>query len=330
MYKPICFLSILLRHSSSHLCAIKQKIKKESMKAQLLATTMLLALGLTVSAQGKRVPASAGRQEFIEVEKGVKLHVTDIGDGQPIVLIHGWPLSDAMYEYQYQHLAKKGFRVIGISLRGFGKSDRPYGKYDFDVFSDDIKVVLDKLNIQNAVLGGFSMGGAVVIHYVTKYNAAHVSKLALFAAAAPSWKQREDFPYGVPDADVAALINNTLTNRQDLIAGFGAEFPAKGGSIPKNVEKWLENINLEAWPYAITQSITALRDLDLRPELSKIQIPVAIFQAAKDKLIPFAFAQELNKGIKDSYIVTFENSGHALFFEEMEKFNSELEKFARK
>jgi non-heme chloroperoxidase len=282
------------------------------------------------NAQGKRVPASAGREEFIEVEKNVRLHITDLGNGQPIVLIHGWPLSDAMYEYQYQYLEQKGFRVIGISLRGFGKSDKPYGKYDFDVFSDDIKVVLDKLKIEKAVLGGFSMGGAVVIHYVTKYNAAHISKLALFAAAAPSWKQREGFPYGVSDADAAGLIKSTQTSRQDLIAGFGAAFPAKDGNISKNVEKWLENINLEASPYAITQSITALRDLDLRPVLSKITIPVAIFQGTQDKLCPPIFAEQLNKGIKNSYLVKFENSGHALFVEEMEKFNAELEKFAKK
>jgi non-heme chloroperoxidase len=280
-------------------------------------------------AQSKRENASAGRSEFIQVEKNVNLHVTDIGEGQPIVLIHGWPLSDAMYEYQYQYLEQKGFRVIGITLRGFGKSDKPYGRYDFDVFSDDIKVVLEKLKIQNAVLGGFSMGGAVVIHYITKYNSAHVGKLALFAAAAPSWKQREGFPYGVSDADAAGLIKSTQTSRQDLIAGFGAAFPAKEGNISKNVEKWLENINLEASPYAITKSITALRDLDLRPVLSKINIPVAIFQGTQDKLCPFVFAEQLNKGIRNSYLVKFENSGHALFVEEMDKFNTELEKFAR-
>jgi non-heme chloroperoxidase len=333
MYKPFCPLSILYSLSPPHLCVIKQQYKNTksaTMKKKLLATTMFMALGLATHAQGKRVPASAGRQEFIEVEQGVKLHVTDLGDGEPIVLIHGWPLSDAMYEYQYQHFAQRGFRVIGITLRGFGKSDKPYGKYDFDVFSDDIKIVLEKLNIKNAVLGGFSMGGAVVIHYVTKYNAAHISKLALFAAAAPSWKQREGYPYGVSDADAAALIKNTMTNRQDLIAGFGADFPAVGSTISKNVEKWLENINLEASPYAITQSITALLNLDLRPELSKIKIPVAIFQAAKDKLIPYEFSEELRKGINNSYVVKFENSGHALFYEEMEKFNHELEKFAKK
>lgn len=301
------------------------------MKTALLSLGLLMALANQTSlAQEKRVPASAGRQEYIEVEKGVKLHVTDIGDGKPIVLIHGWPLSDAMYEYQYQSLAQKGFRVIGITLRGFGQSDRPYGKYNFDVFSDDIKVVLEKLNIQDAVLGGFSMGGAVVIHYVTKYNAAHINKLALFAAAAPSWAQRDDFPYGVPKENVEGLIQSTLTQRQDLIESFGAQFPAKEGNISKNVVKWLENINLQAWPYAITQSITALRDLDLRPSLSKIKIPTVVFNGVHDKLCSIELAEQLQKGILNSYLVRFENSGHALFVEEAEKFNNELAAFAKK
>lgn len=301
------------------------------MKTLFAATVVFLSVLFTntVSGQGKRVPASLGRSEYVEVEKGVRLHVTDMGEGKPIVLIHGWPLSDAMYEYQYQYLAAKGFRVIGITLRGFGQSDKPYGKYDFDVFSDDIKAVLEKLQIKDATLGGFSMGGAVVIHYVTKYNAAHVSKLALFGAAAPSWIQREGFPYGLSKADADGVINATLTGRQDLIAGFGAAFQGKEGSLSPNMQKWLENINLQAWPYAVTQSITALRDLDLRPRLSRIAIPVAIFHGTHDKLCDFVFAEQLQKGIRNSYIVQFENSGHALFVEEAAKFNSELEKFAR-
>ncbi len=298
----------------------------------LISTISLLAV-LTLNqlafAQTDRKPASAGRAEYIEVEKGVKLHVTDLGDGQPIVLIHGWPLNDAMYEYQYQYLVQKGFRVIGISLRGFGKSDRPYGKYNFDVFSDDIKVVLEKLKIENAVLGGFSMGGAVVTHYITKYNGAHVSKLALFGAAAPSWKQRTDYPFGATDEAAAGLINTTVTNRQQLIEDFGKGFGATETSLSPAQSSWLASINLDASPYATTQAITALRDLDLRPVLGKIKVPVAIFHGTKDKLCDFVFAEQLHKGIKNSYIVKFENSGHALFIEEMEKFNTELEKFAR-
>lgn len=299
-----------------------------------LISSLILLCALTVNqstfAQAKRTAASAGRAEYIEVEPNVKLHVTDLGEGQPIVLIHGWPLNDAMYEYQYQYFVERGFRVIGISLRGFGKSDRPYGKYDFDVFSDDIKVVLEKLKINNAVLGGFSMGGAVVVHYMAKYNGAHVNKLALFAAAAPSWKQRDGFPYGATDEAAAGLIHTTRTNRQQLIEDFGKAFPATENAISPAMSQWLASIGSDASPYATTQAIIALRDLDLRPALAKIKVPVAIFHGTKDKLCDFVFAEQLHKGIKNSYIVKFENSGHALFIEEMEKFNTELEKFAKK
>jgi len=107
---------------------------------------------------------SAGaRAEYIEVESNVRLHVTDAGEGRPVVLIPGWPLSDEMYEYQYNDLINKDFRVIGITLRGFGKSDKPYGVYNYDVHVSDIKTVLTKLEIKDAVLVGFSMGGAIAI-----------------------------------------------------------------------------------------------------------------------------------------------------------------------
>ncbi len=294
----------------------------------IIGSLMTLSFQSSLFAQGKRIPASAGREEFIEVEKNVRLHVTDLGEGQPIVLIHGWPLSNAMYEYQYQYLVQRGFRVIGISLRGFGKSDSPYGRYDFDVFSDDIKVVLEKLKIENAVLGGFSMGGAAVIHYATKYNAAHISKLALFAAAAPSWLQRPDFPYGLTEEGAASFIELTKTDRPLVLDNFDKAFAATENGISEGMSDWLKSINMEASPYAATQSITALVALDLRAELPKIEIPVAIFHGVKDKLVEFGLAEELHKGIKDSYLVKFENSGHALFIEEMQKFNTELEMFA--
>lgn len=303
------------------------------MKNLILTTTLIIGLlstGHFAFSQTKRIPASAGRSEYIEVEPGVKLHVTDLGQGQPIVLIHGWPLSDEMYQYQYQYLVRKGFRVIGITLRGFGKSDQPYGKYNFDVFSDDIYAVLHTLKIENAVLGGFSMGGAVSIHYVNKYKSAHISKLALFAAAAPSWKQRAGYSYGISEEAAAGLIKQTMTSREELIGGLGAAFAAKGTTLPQKTAQWLESINLTASPYVVTESISALGDLDLRPVLKNITIPVAIFQGTKDQLIDYALAEQLHKGLRNSYIVKFENSGHALFVEELDKFNTELEAFAKK
>jgi non-heme chloroperoxidase len=296
----------------------------------IAAIFSLLILSNTMNAQTKRVTASLGRQEYVEVEKNVNLHVTDLGEGKPVVLIHGWPLSDAMYEYQYQDLVQKGFRVVGITLRGFGKSDKPYGKYDYDVYADDIKVVLDKLNIQDATLGGFSMGGAIAIHYVAKYNAEHISKLALFGAAAPVWTKRADYPFGFSKDDVNELIQLSTTNRPQLLENFGKIFGATETALPIGFGNWLGGINFEASPYATTQSLIALRDTDLRPSLAKIKIPTAIFHGVQDKICEFALSEQMQKGIKNSYIVRFENSGHGLFLEELEKFNAELVSFIRK
>lgn len=112
------------------------------MKTQInhiIRITMVMLLGfLSLNTHAQRKAAALGREEYIEVERNVRLHVTDLGEGKPVVLIHGWPLSDAMYEYQYSALLDQGYRVIGITLRGFGKSDKPYGKYNYDVFADDI------------------------------------------------------------------------------------------------------------------------------------------------------------------------------------------------
>ncbi len=174
------------------------------------------------------------------------------------------------------------------------------------------------------------MGGAIVIHYVAKYNAAHISKLALFGAAAPVWTKREDYPFGFTKETVNDLIQLSITNRPQLLENFGKIFGATDSALSPGLSNWLGSINLEASPYATTQSLIALRETDLRPELSKIQIPTAIFHGVKDKICEFALAEQMHKGIKNSYIVRFENSGHGLFVEELEKFNTELLKFLQK
>jgi non-heme chloroperoxidase len=306
------------------LMIIVSNLPSLSLYSQTKSTKMNTAINI------QREPASLGRPEFIEVEKNVRLHVTDLGEGIPVVLIHGWPLSDAMYEYQYQYLIKKGCRVIGITLRGFGQSDKPFGKYDYDVFADDIKTVLDKLQVNNAVLGGFSMGGATALHYVAKYNAAHISKLALFGAATPLWSNKDGFEFGTPKDQIDQLISLNNSNRAKLFDIFGGIFTATETSLPLELGKWLYNINLQASSYAMEQCLILLRDADLRGDLEKVKIPTVLLHGKKDRICQFGLAETTHKGIKNSYIVPFENSGHALFLEEMDKFNRELLSFIKK
>ncbi|GAB3891170.1 hypothetical protein GCM10028803_02710 [Larkinella knui] len=109
-------------------------------------------------------------------------------------------------------------------------------------------MVLEKLKIEKAVLGGFSMGSAVTLHFVTKYKGAHISKLAVFGATGPSWKQREGYPYGIIDQGAADLIQQTKTSRQQLVAGFGKGFAGQEGGLSHESLNWLESINLDASP----------------------------------------------------------------------------------
>lgn len=272
----------------------------------------------------------SARAEYIEVEPNVRLHITDVGEGRPIVLIHGWPLSDEMYEYQYNVFIKNNFRAIGITLRGFGKSDKPYGLYDYDVHALDIKTVLSKLEVEDAVLVGFSMGGSIAIRFVSIYSGAHVSKLILCGAAAPRWTQCEDFKFNLPQSAVDELIELNDKDRPQLLANFGKIFAATETTLNEGISSWLYGINISASSYATVQCLIALRDTDLRPDLSKISIPTLIIHGKKDKICSFDLAEQMKAGIKNSQVVAFEKSGHCMFLEEILKFNSELIKFAEK
>jgi len=268
------------------------------------------------------------RAEYIEVEPNVHLHITDAGEGRTIVLIPGWPLSDEMYEYQYNDLINHNFRVIGITLRGFGRSSKPYGSYNYDVHALDIKRVLDQLNIEDATLCGFSMGGAIAAMYVSLYGTMRVTKLVLAGAATPSWTQREDFPYNIPKTDVDDLIALNNSDRPKLLSNFAKIFSATETALNEGIGNWLTAINLSASSFATGKCLMALRDTDLRRDLVKIEIPTLIMHGKKDKICSFDLAEQTKKLIQNAQLVVFEKSGHSLFLEETKKFNSELIKFA--
>jgi pimeloyl-ACP methyl ester carboxylesterase len=278
----------------------------------------------------EKTHAGKARAEYIKVETNVSLHITDAGEGKPIVLIHGWPLSDEMYEYQYNDLVNKNFRVIGITLRGFGKSDKPFGAYNYDVHALDIKRVLDKLDIKDAMLVGFSMGGSIAVRFASAYNETQVSKLVLAGAAVPIWTRRDDFPYNLPMSDVDDLIKLNYKDRPKLLSNFAKIFSSTETSLNEGIGNWLNAIGLSASSHATAECLVALRDTDLRADLEKISIPTLILHGKNDKICSFDLAEQMKAGIKDSHLVPFEKSGHSLFLEETHKFNAELIKFALK
>ena len=233
----------------------------------------------------KKTNSVLAREEYIEVEPNIRLHVTDLGEGRPVVLIPGWPLSDEMYEYQYNDLINNNFRVIGITLRGFGKSDKPYGAYDYDVHALDNKQVLDHLDIKDATLCGFSMGGDIAVCYVSLYGSMRVSRLVLAGAAAPSWTQRDDFPYNMPKSAVDDLIALNNTDRPKLLSNFAKIFSATETSLNEGIGNWLNAINLSASSYGTGKCLVALRDTDLRNDSKKLKFRYLFCMAKKIKFV---------------------------------------------
>lgn len=264
---------------------------------------------------------------FIEVESGVNVYAEDIGIGQPVVFIHGWPLNHKAFESQIGELAANGFRFIGIDLRGYGKSDKPWSGYDYDTAASDIKAVVDHLELEDFVLAGFSMGGPIAIRYLTKYGEEGIDKLLLMGAAAPSFTQREGFALNMKPKEVDQIIAQVKADRPAFLADFANMFFEQKKS-PQFL-RWFESLGLEAGAHSTVNSAISLRDEDLRDELAGISLPTAIFHGKKDQICAYGLAEELKKGIPNSVLVPFEKSGHGMNGDEPEKFNTEMIRFLK-
>ncbi len=267
---------------------------------------------------------------FIKTGRNASIYVQDTMVGKPIVFVHGWPLNSKMFEHQFTHLSPRGYRCIGIDLLGFGMSEKPWTEYNYDIFADDIRQVLSSLNIEDAALVGFSMGGAIAMHYLAKYRAWRIKKAVFMWAAAPSFTKREGYPYGRERTEIDAFISQILTDRPKFVADFGKMLFKGEGSTSKEMLAWISSLGLEAAPYATLQCIEQLRDRDLRADMKivdQLNLPVAIFHGIHDKVCSFEFAKVMNEGISGSTLVKFTQSGHALNIEEAPRTNDELMKF---
>ncbi|MCP3032223.1 alpha/beta hydrolase [Halobacillus sp. A1] len=259
---------------------------------------------------------------YIEVDHHVELFVQDIGEGQPIVFIHGWPLNHEMFEYQMNVLPQNGYRFIGIDLRGFGKSDKPSYGYDYDTLAHDIKIIVEYLQLENFYLAGFSMGGPISIRYATKYANDQLAKLILIGAAAPSFTQRDGYAYGLHKEEVDGLIYGITQDRPAALADFGTNFYNTRVSEP--LKEWFLGLGLQASAHGTIACAASLRDEDLRGELDQIKVPTVIMHGKLDEICEYNFALELEKRIPSSTLISFEDSGHGLIYDERDKFNEEL------
>ena len=243
-----------------------------------------------------------------------EIYYQDIGEGQPVVLIHGWPLSHRMWEAQISALTDAGYRCIAYDRRGFGESGKPAGGYDYDTFASDLNDLMTHLDLRDAVLAGFSMGGGEVARYLGRYGSDRVAKAMLLGAVPPYLLKTAGNPAGVDKGVFDGMLDAVKKDRVAFLEQFFLNFynyePSQKGISADLIpfSKWV------AWgasPLGTQQCIVAFGTTDFRDDLKKITLPTIVIHGDSDRIVPFEVSgKRSHEMIKGSRLEVLKGAPH--------------------
>lgn len=269
--------------------------------------------------------------KYVKVAPGVNLFVKDCGEGVPVVLIHGWPLSSDMWEYQVDALVKSGHRVIAYDRRGFGKSSKPWNGYDYDTMADDLSEVIDQLGLDNVTLVGFSMGGGEVARYFTRYGGEKIRKAVLISSVTPYMLKTADNADGTPQEKFNEMAENMQDDRIGFLDDFGKTFfgiNLVNHPVSTPLLNYYTMLCSLASPHATVKCAQAFATTDFRPDMQNINVPTLIIHGGSDNTVPIeAAGDNAAKMIKDNQYLVYEGAPHGLFYTEKERLNDDLVSF---
>ena len=258
----------------------------------------------------------------------IKVHYCDYGQGNPVVLIHGWPLSGASWEYQLAELPLHGVRVIAYDRRGFGQSSKPWDGYNYDTLADDLKAVLDELDLQNVTLVGFSMGGGEVARYMSRHNGARVAKIVFVSSVAPFMLKTGDNPSGVDKSTFDDMITNLGKDRFGFLSDFGKKFYGQGvlsHPVSQGVLDWTAMLAFPASPRATSQCVKAFGETDFRQDMGAIKVPTLFIYGTSDDIVPpETGAKAAAPLVPGAQIVGYDGEPHGLLITSKDRLNRDL------
>jgi non-heme chloroperoxidase len=266
-----------------------------------------------------------------ENNASVEIHYEDHGTGEPVVLIHGYPLNGNSWERQERELLANGYRVISYDRRGFGRSSQPTVGYDYDTFATDLNALLEHLDLSNIILAGFSMGSGEVTRYLGSYGSARVRKAALLGAIPPFLRKTADNPEGI-EGEVFEQIKAAIAkDRYAWFKDFFDNFYNTDTLMPERISEqaWQASFNVAAGasPYASYACVETWLT-DFRADLPKIDVPVLVVHGTEDRILPFeATAARLPDLIDDVKLVPVEGGPHNIAWTHPDEVNEALLEF---
>ncbi|WP_316632952.1 alpha/beta hydrolase [uncultured Flavobacterium sp.] len=266
--------------------------------------------------------------KYIETDKNVKLYVKDYGTGKPVILIHGWPFSNEMWEYQIDFLVQNNYRVIAYDRRGFGKSSHPYDGYDYDTLTDDLKEIIEQLQLENATLVGFSMGGGEVVRYFSRHSGKGVTKAVLISVTVPFLLQTNENPDGYPKEKTENTANAIKADRIGFMDNFGKTFfgiNIINRPLSTPLLEYYRTLCSVASPRATLKCAESFSFTDFRNELDFIKVPTLIIHGDDDKIVPIDLtSKKAAKAITENTYIVYEGAPHGLFYTHKDKLNKDL------
>ncbi|GAB3647271.1 bromoperoxidase [Echinicola sediminis] len=267
-------------------------------------------------------------------EEPVDLYYKDYGTGQPVILIHGWPLSHQAWEGQIRTLVEAGYRVVAYDRRGFGLSSQPWENYDYSSLASDLHEIIQQLDLKEAVIVGFSMGGGEVVRYLTKYGADRIAKAALIGSIIPLVAHKEDNPDGVPQEVLGQILDALKTNRIGFLKDFHRNFYNYEDNKDRMTEGHLEydfSIASHASPIATIKAAESWAGTDFRSELKNVTVPTLIVHGDADNIVPIkTSADQAAKGIADNEYHVVAGAPHGFTLTHREELNKILLDFLKK
>ncbi|WP_324645097.1 alpha/beta hydrolase [Pseudarthrobacter sp. LT1] len=270
----------------------------------------------------------------MENSTDVELYYEDHGTGQPVVLIHGYPLDGGSWEKQSAALLKAGYRVITYDRRGFGKSSKPTTGYDYDTFAADLNTVLETLDLQKVVLVGFSMGTGEVGRYIRTYGEARIAKAAFLASLEPFLLQTEDNATGVPSSVFDGIRNAATEDRYAWFARFYEDFfntdTFLGSRLSEEALRSAWNVAARSSWYASFAVVDSWLT-DFRADVGKITVPALIVHGTEDRILPIgATGRQFTKCVPSAEYVEIEGAPHGMLWTHSGEINEILLRFLNK
>lgn len=259
----------------------------------------------------------------------VEIYYEDVGSGNPIILIHGWPLTHAMWEYQMMPLVQNGYRVISYDRRGFGYSSKPADGYDYDTLADDLKGLIDGLGLDNVTLVGMSMGGGEVARYMSRHNGEKVCRTVLVSSVTPLMLKSADNEKGVDKDVFVKMFEGLQKDRFEFLSSFGKKFygtsTLSSGSVSYETMTWTQMLASMASPIATLKCVESFSMTDFRNDLPAIQVPTLIIHGKDDMVVPINASGERNaERIPQADYKVYDDGPHALNITHKDRFNADL------